>query len=191
MPVLQSTARYFLPFMAAIPAMAAAVLPATLPAGRRVITIAALCLLVQIAFASAWNVLRVQPVLNRMIPGYVHTMRNAANAILANARPGNAVLAFQDIGVLSATLATRVRILDGGGLASPELQGLSLPDMVRTGRPRFVVESLGSDDHFVQRTLEADGIGVSLVWQERFPSHSIEFANQMFETRLFEIKASP
>lgn len=189
MPGLQSAARYNLPFLALMPALVASIAGACSPVRYRPILLLtmALCLL-QFAAALVWKERLLRPALTRMVDGYVNTMREAADRIGLKAKRGDAVLVYVDIGVVALNRPAGVRILDGGGLASPELHGLTLPAMVRTSSPRFVLESIGTGERTVERSLEKAGEKVRLVWSRSFPSHNIEYVGEIYEARLYELE---
>jgi len=190
-PTLQSPARYCLPFMATLPVLAAAMGKAVMPVNRRMLLIAWSLCAFQLATALYMNERLIRPVLHRVLPEYVQTMREAAAQIGARAKPGEAVLVFVDIGVVATARPPEVRILDGGGLATPEFQGLSLSAMIRAGHPQFILEGLGTADHFVEQSLREQGLTFRQVWSRRFSSHSIEHAHDIYEARLFQLGESP
>lgn len=192
MPGLQSAARYYLPFMAVISALPAVLAgPGSWLREQRAVAVVSVICILQAGFSGVLNEIRIKPVLSGMWGGYVATMREAAREIDTRSALHRPTLICVDIGVVAATRSPDITLLDGGGLASPALCGLSLPEMIRVGRPQFVLESLGSEHHEVERTLYASGIMFSNVWSRRFASHSIEHGHSTYEARLFELKGLP
>lgn len=183
MDVLQSPGRYFLPFTPLLALLAAAALP---PARRGWLIGGglALALVLQATLALAINQRRVAPVLRGMETGYVAAMREAAAELRRRCRPGEEVLVLTDIGVLSTAGTGACRILDGGGLATPTLIGLSVPEMIDRRRPRWVIESLGDP----RRPLPAAAAApLEEVWRREFPSHGIARPERRYVVRLFAL----
>jgi hypothetical protein len=188
MPSLQSPARYLLPFMAVLPLAASPfIAEAWTIARRHVRAIAAGALALQLALAIFVTHTRVAPVLTGMQSDYVDTMREVARQLDARCAPGDVVLIYFDIGVVSREHDHRCRIVDGGALASPELQGLPLDAMIATTRPRFVVESLGTPAHSDVAEAAPDA---REVWARSFASHSVGAPKRVYRARLFELNRS-
>lgn len=184
MDVLQSPGRYFLPFTPLVALLAVSALPAGRPS-RLLSGTLTLAVVLQAALALVINERRVAPVLRSMEPGYVAAMRDAAAELRRRCRPGEEVLVITDIGVLAAAGTGECRILDGGGLATPALAGLSLPEMVARHRPRWVLESLGEP----RRPLPAAaGVPLDELWSREFPSHGIARPDRRYVVRLFALR---
>jgi len=184
---LQSAARYYLPFMGTLPLLLLAV-PNRLslrPGMVRGVLIAA-CV-TQVAVSAILNQRLVAPVLSRMTSEYIPTMTGAAREVNARAKSGDSLLVFTDIGVVASQLSRSVYLIDGGGLASPWLQRMPLGAMVDRARPRFVLESLGTDYMLVDRALKADSVTARLIWSRPFHSHGVEHADVTYVARLYEL----
>jgi hypothetical protein len=184
-PSLQSPARYLLPLMAVLPLaitpfLAQAWTVAWLP--MRPLVAAALAL--QLALAAFINHTRVAPVLAGMNDSYVETMHAIAQELDRLCRPGDVVLVYFDIGVVSYYHDHACHIADGGALASPELRGLSLREKIAATHPRFVVESLGAPDH---SAVAAAAPGAHERWSRLFASHSVGAPDRLYGARLFEL----
>jgi hypothetical protein len=183
-PSLQSPARYLLPLMAVLPLAATPFLAEAWTIARsRLRAIAAGALAVQLALTVLVTHMRVAPVLAGMHDSYVETMRAVARELDRRCSPGDAVLVYFDIGVVSYYHRHGCRIADGGALASPDLRGLSLQQMIAASRPRFVVESLGAVEH--SDVAEA-APQAREIWARSFASHSVGTPERMYRTRLFE-----
>jgi hypothetical protein len=184
---LQSAARYYLPFMGTLPLVLLAA-PNQLslrPGMVRAVLITA-CVM-QVAVSGVLNHRVVAPVLSRMASEYIPTMTQAAHEVNARAKSGDSLLVYTDIGVVASQLSRSVYLIDGGGLASPWLQRMSLGAMVSRTRPRFVLESLGTDPMKVDRALTAGRVTGRLIWSQAFHSHSVEDAGIMYVARLYEL----
>lgn len=191
-PQLQSPARYFLPFMAPLPL----VLVAAFDAGARLRSrwatrgLAVACL-AQGALSLGLNARLVTPVLLGMTREYIPVMTQAAREVNQRAAPGEALAVFVDIGVVACALRPSVRLIDGGGLASPALQGIAREEILRRTRPRFVLESLGTDERIVEQALARSGLESTLIWSQTFPAHGIQHAGQLYVARLYAVKVRP
>lgn len=183
MDVLQSPGRYMLPFTPLLALLAEAALPGEHGRERRPATWLALALAAQAAFAVGVNARRVAPVLRGMESGYVAAMEGAAEELRGRCAAGDAVLVLTDVGVVSDAGAGPCRIVDGGGLADPDLIGLPVPAMVARRRPRWVVESLGDPAGGLPG---AEEMGLTEVWRREFPSHGIARPHERFVVRLYE-----
>jgi hypothetical protein len=183
---LQSAARYFLPFLGVLPALPACFL-ASRPSEWARYRVLLLACGAQVAFAVGYNEAITTPVLARMTTQYIPTMTAAAAEIGRRVAPGESVFVYADIGVIAALRRPDIRLVDGGGLASPELSGLSLATMVERTSPRWVLESLGSGDRVVERAIAAAGRRGRQVWHRAFASHSVQHEGWIFQTRLYEM----
>lgn len=178
-PSLQSAGRYLLPFMATLPLVAIHLLSRARIGATIALGIAA----VQLGAALYLNVSRISPVLTKMWGGYVSTMREGAREIESRVPDDQTVLVYYDIGVVSWQLKGARRIEDGGALASPQLRGLSLDEMVEKTGVRYVLESLGNPDYPIQ----FEGRHSRILWERSFPSHGVENPNRTYTARLYEL----
>lgn len=183
-PSLQSPARYLLPLMAVLPLATTPFLAEAWTIARsRLRAIAAGALAVQLALTVLVTHMRVAPVLAGMRDSYVKTMRAVARELDRRCAPGDSVLVYFDIGVLSYYHRHGCRIADGGALATPALRGLSLQEMITATRPRFVVESLGAAE---RSDVAAAAPDAREIWARSFASHSVGTPERLYRTRLFE-----
>jgi hypothetical protein len=184
-PSLQSPARYLLPLMAVLPLAVTPFLAQAWGLARpslRLLGGAAIA--VQLALAIIVNHTRVAPVLAGMSDAYVETMHEAARELDRRCTPGDVVLVYFDIGVISYYHNHACRIADGGALASPELRGLSLREKIAKTRPRFVLESLGAPDH---SAVAAAAPQARELWDRQFASHSVGAPTRLYRARLFAL----
>lgn len=184
-PSLQSPARYLLPLMAVLPLAATPFIAAAWATARtRLRIVAAVAVALQLVLAGLVTHTRVAPVLAGMDAAYVATMREVARELDRRCVPGDVVLVYFDIGVVSYEHNHGCRIADGGALASPALRGLELPEMIAASRPRFVVESLGDPQ---RSDVVAAAPGARELWGRTFASHSVGASERLYRTRLFEL----
>jgi hypothetical protein len=181
---LQSAARYLIPFLGTLPILAAVIWWRCVGTRLRGLAVAAVA--AQLVGALLLNHRVVAPVLQRMQSEYVATMSAAATELDRRCRPGDAVLVWMDLGVVSWRRAGACRIADGGRLASPELTGLDLSGMLDHTGARFVLQSLGARGAGL-RLRERDA---ALVWSREFLSHSVGQPGEVFVARLYELPAA-
>lgn len=184
MEVLQSPGRYLLPFTPLLALLATAAFESQ-ERGRRSAVVALLAVCLQAALALGINARRVAPVLRGMESGYVAAMEGAAAQLRHRCEPGDEVLVLTDVGVLSVAGTGACTIVDGGGLADPELIGVPAGEIVARRRPRWVVESLGDPE---RPLAAARGTGLVEVWKREFPSHGIARPDRRFAVRLYELR---
>ena len=138
---LQSPGRYILPFSATIPVLASLVWHrlASTRTGKSAgcVMIAGISVAAQLLLSVYVNHVRFAPVLRRMNTEYVATMSSAAEVLNSICQPGDTALIWVDLGVVSWRHDKSCFIADGGGLASPDLIGLDLTDMVSRTNARF------------------------------------------------------
>jgi hypothetical protein len=186
---MQSAARYFLPFTATLPML-------LVPFGSRIRSVfASRARLVNRAIAAALAAQGIAavalfqtvlaPVLRHMWSDYVQTMVAAAARADQLCSPGDGLLVVWDIGVVSNHLKT-CRLIDAGALADPDLKGLSLAQMVDVRKPRFVLETLGTDQNKAVTQIGSN-YRLVLVWARQFRSHGISTAGEEYTARIFEI----
>jgi hypothetical protein len=185
---LQSPGRYILPFTATIPILASLVwhrLAAPL-AGRRAgfVLIAAVSIVVQLLLSVWVNHIRFAPVLRRMNTEYVATMSAAAEVLNELCQPGDTALIWVDLGVVSWRHDKSCFIADGGGLASPDLIGLNLTDMVSRTNARFIVENQGDAGEAV----EIPGYRTQTIWSREYLSHSVADPDRVFVARVYRVE---
>ncbi len=178
-PMLQSAGRYFLPFLATLPLLAIPMVQRARLSPSLVVG----CVVIQAGTALFLNTTRIAPVLRGMWDGYVATMREGAQTIKARVPEGNDVLVYYDIGVVSWELKGAKRIVDGGALASPELKGLQLDEMVAKTGVKYVFESLGNPEY----PIEFEGRPSKILWERSFRSHGVENPDRTYVARLYEL----
>ncbi len=185
---LQSPGRYVLPFTATIPVLASLVWHrlASTRTGRRAgfAIIAALSIVAQLLLSVYVNHVRFAPVLRRMNTEYVATMSAAAEVLNKLCQPGDTALIWVDLGVVSWRHDKSCFIADGGGLASPDLIGLELPEMASRTDARFVVENQGA----AGETLAIPGYRTQTIWSREYLSHSVADADRVFVARVYRLE---
>lgn len=185
LPSLQSAGRYTLPFLISVPSVVAL---ASQFSDQRLWTRLVLCVAgVQFAVALWLHVSTTGPVLRTMRSGYVESMRACAGELNRRAFHNDSVLVYMDIGVISLERRPDIRIVDAAGLASPWLQNLELSNIFTTTSTRFVIESLGTEDRYVEKHMAAAGVRYREVWNRSFPSPALEGRGAPVTVRLFEI----
>jgi hypothetical protein len=74
------------------------------------------------------------------------------------------------------------QIVDGGGLASPEMQGLDLRSRISRVKPQFVVETLGpSSFHLASQYPE-----LKPLWSRSFRGHSVGFPGDTYYLNVYQ-----
>lgn len=182
---LQSAARYLLPAMAAVPLLAVAwsSLAWTTETSKavRIFVVAAV---LQVAASGAIVHTRIAPVLSKFTDNYVRTMRDTADEIRTLSgtdRPN--VLVVIDIGALSYYGNGEFRVIDGGALATPEMNGLTVRQQFAKSRPQYIVESLGKSKGALGRQLGLEDS--ALISSRSFESMSTSQPDRIFFTNLF------
>ena len=173
--------RYFLPFLATVPLTGVPIVQRV--ASSRMAAVVPLAVGLQAIAALYLNATRIAPVLQRMWPEYVATMSEASEEIVEHVPEGESVLVYYDIGVVSWQVDGRRRILDGGALASPELRGMDLDQMLDKTETHYLLESLGHPDY----PLDLEGRGATLLWERSFLSHGVESKDRTFVTRFYRL----
>ncbi|HEY5171527.1 MAG TPA: hypothetical protein VIK54_07355, partial [Acidimicrobiia bacterium] len=190
---LQSPGRYLLPVVPAIAVIAAVVLPELWRAGgallagarsRRVLVGALVAL--QALTMVVLMVRNVDPVLRRFNTNYRATMTATAAFLGSRCTAHERVLLDEDVGVVSYMPHGGCVLVDGGGLANPELGRLSLAQQIERVRPALLVESLGTSRDDLSRTVR----GLTLIFTRQFHSHSVESPDVLYTTNVYRV-ASP
>ena len=194
-PTLQSAARYYLPGMWTLPVLAVVLIGLARAAGPRqralrgllsTPALAAVCALTLVA-ALVLNAVRVAPVLRAFPDGYQRAMQDGAAYLRASCRPGDVALIYVDIGVLAREGIGPCRLADAGGLASPELQGLTAEEAVNTTQARFVVHSIALEpDEFVKTHPNLDG-RLEKVLSQPYASHAVAEAGARNHLEVYRV----
>lgn len=164
-PILQSPGRYYLPGMVTIP-LAVVLLFVAAPRLMARPVLAGLGI-ASVAVAVCANLLLVAPTLTGFNDNYRPAMVGAA-AFLRGKCDGTA-LVVTDIGILTDQGIGNCTVADAGALASPELRGMTLDQMIAATRPQFVVESIGSS----QGSLLPEHPQLRLVQSRAYLSHGV------------------
>lgn len=187
--LMQSPARYFLPFTATLPVLLVPFCSAlrSVHASRHLNVNRAVIVAIAIQAIVATAVFHTvyAPVLRRMWSDYVYTMSAAAKRADQLCSPGDGLLIVYDIGVVSNNLKI-CRLIDAGALADPSLNGMSLEQIVVARKPRFVLETLGTGANDVEKQLGVRQHLIS-VWERQFRSHGISSDETLYTARIFEI----
>ena len=182
---LQSPGRYCLPAVSTIP-FVVSILGREYRGAKRLPVIKVfgiLCLCGHVAMMLYVNEKYIVPVLRDFKGNYWSTMRQAASAVGERCKAGDKVLVETDIGVVSYEAHGVCEVADGGGLASPELQGLSLREQMARSGAEYVIQSLGSSPHELARG-EPSLIPMG-VWP--FRSHSVGEGGRVYYCNLYRV----
>jgi len=178
---LQSAARYYTLGLVSVPLMVAALAPCARIAQRKVMTIGVAALTLHVASTIYLNQSRVAPVLSSFSSNYWSAARDASSFL--RSRPAKSTVLIEvDIGMLSYYGDHAYQIVDGGGLASPEMQGLDLRSRISRVKPQFVVETLGpSSFHLASQYPE-----LKPLWSRSFRSHSVGFPGDTYYLNVYQ-----
>jgi hypothetical protein len=187
---LQSPGRYLLPVVPAASVIAAIALPelsravATLRARVRLrhVLVGALVALQALTMV-VLTVHNVNPVLRHFNTNYRATMTAAAAFIGARCTAHERVLVVKDVGVVSYAPHGTCVLVDGGGLADPDLAKLSLTQQIERVRPALLVESLGASPNDLSREVR----GLTLIFTRQFHSHSVESPDALYTTNVYMV----
>jgi hypothetical protein len=186
---LQSPGRYLLPVVPAAAVIVAVALPemsraadalhATVGSRYALGAIVAL----QALTMAVLMVHNVDPVLRRFNTNYRATMSATAAFLGSRCTAQDRVLLDKDVGVVSYTPHGACVLVDGGGLANPELAKLSLAQQIERVRPALLVESLGTSPNDLSATVR----GLTLIFTRQFHSHSVESPNAVYTTNVYRV----
>jgi hypothetical protein len=187
---LQSPGRYLLPVVPAAAVIVAVALPElsraadTLRAtvGSRYALVGAIVAL-QVLTMAVLMVHNVDPVLRRFNTNYRATMSATAAFLGSRCTAQDRVLLDKDVGVVSYTPHGACVLVDGGGLANPELAKLSLAQQIARVRPALLVESLGASPNDLSTSVR----GLTLIFTRQFHSHSVESPNAVYTTNVYRV----
>jgi hypothetical protein len=187
---LQSPGRYLLPVVPAAAVIVAVALPELSRAadalratvGSRYALVGAIVAL-QVLTMVVLMVHNVDPVLRRFNTNYRATMSATAAFLGSRCTGQDRVLLDKDVGVVSYTPHGSCVLVDGGGLANPELAKLSLAQQIERVRPALLVESLGASPN----DLSASVRGLTLIFTRQFHSHSVESPNAVYTTNVYRV----
>ena len=187
-PSLQSSARYYLPglqLLAAALACAFDTLADGLPV-RWMQPMTTAFVVADAVLSLGFNQVRVTPILRCFKDNYWNVAQDAARFLKKDAPPGRKVnvLVEVDIGMLSFYAGDACYFFDGGALATPSLQGLTVAQQVERTRPDLVVETLGD----AAGDLTADVPTLALRWHREFLSHSVTSPQAVFVCNVYENK---
>lgn len=190
-PRLQSAGRYLLPTTVCVAFIAAATIDlvrsrlASVRLGQRVQpgilggSVVALQLLALAVFTGA----NIVPVLRDYNDNYRASMTAAAKRIGHKCATGEHVLIEVDIGTIAYSPHGRCVLVDGGALANPELQGLSVAQQIKASRASLVVETLGTS----RGSLREQVPPLRLLYSRTFKSHGVEDPNSRFTVNVFSV----
>jgi hypothetical protein len=186
---LQSPGRYLLPVVPAAAVIVAVALPelsraadalrATVGSRYALGAIVAL----QALTMAVLMVHNVDPVLRRFNANYRATMSATAAFLGSRCTAQDRVLLDKDVGVVSYTPHGACVLVDGGGLANPELAKLSGAQQIERVRPALLVESLGTSPNDLSATVR----GPTLIFTRQFHSRSVESPNAVFTTNVYRV----
>jgi hypothetical protein len=183
---LQSPSRYILPALAVIPVIYVIV---TEYCRERIslrwfrATVLA-TVAINAAIALSLNQLIIAPVLSSFDENYWATMRNVSSFLADRTGDDDVVLVVVDIGILSYYKHS-FEIADSGGLASPELQGMSVPEQMAVTDPRYVVESIGQEKGSLAKSVPQ----LELIYYRQYRSHGTQSPNEQWFCNVYRAKS--
>jgi hypothetical protein len=176
---LQSPSRYYLPALGAIPLICTII-----AAGyqdrisyKRFAAVVAGVVVLSAGTTVVLNQLFIAPVLTSFKDNYWKSMRETSLFLARHADSNDVVLVEVDIGILAYYGEHSFEIADGGGLASPELQGLSVSEQIAVSRPKYVVESIGTAKGSLAKGMPI----LELVFYQPYRSHSTQQAGDEWQ----------
>jgi hypothetical protein len=184
---LQSAARYILPALAAIPIICILVAEWCRQTenfrrlGAIILTIA----IFNAALALILNQLVITPVLRSFDENYWATMKTVTS-LLEDRTADNDVVLLGDIGVVAYYSNHSFYIADGGGLASPELQGLTVPEQITLSRPKYVVEQIGMEKGELAKSTP----DLELVYYRPYKSHGTSAPDEQYFCNVYRYEPS-
>jgi hypothetical protein len=186
---LQSPARYLLPSMATLPLIAALVTQRCKSNEKsgwvQAVFIAAA--LVQVSTSMYLTLARTAPVLRRFNSTYGRAMHNTADRLAKLVDyPDDRVLVVIDIGALSFYGDGRFTVVDAGALASPQMLGLKLDEMIARSEAGLVVESLGRTPGGLGKAISLPE--TALIHIEPFPSMSMAHPWRTYYANLYDLR---
>jgi len=183
---LQSPSRYIIPALAAIPIICILVAERCRQAVdfRRFGAIVLTLTILNAALALILNQLVITPVLRSFDEHYWTTMRTVASLLENRTADNDVVLVEIDIGMLAYYGNHSFEIADGGGLASPELQGLTGAERIAVTRPKYVVESLGMEKGDLAKSMP----DLELVYYQRYKSHGTSNPDEWYFCNVYRHK---
>ncbi len=185
---LQSPSRYTIPALAAIPIICVIVAEVSRERMNLPNLRAATLLIVGISasLALSLNQIVVAPTLRSFEDNYWATMKNATSFLAKHTSSTDVVLVEVDIGVLSYSSNGQFEIADGGGLASPELQGLSVSQQIAASHPKYVVESQGQ----VRGSLAKRTPQLKLVHYRQYKSHGTQNPHEQYFCNIYSLESA-
>lgn len=183
---LESEARYYLPALYTIPIITVFLLDRAQFHTYKVFKVfLVLCIVGHIVLTLLLNQNRIAPVLQNFSDNYWMASEQVAEYLNANTVEGDTVLIYVDIGVISYKKAD-FYVADGGGLASPELQGLSLKEQIAVVQPQYLVYTLANEPGQVSQILGETGL--ELIWStDGFLSHSVGTPDVIYYHHIYKI----
>ena len=193
----QSAGRLLVPMMAAVGFLAAASLdllraatgrlaarrPFIRAALARPAAVVAALALVQVAALGTFTAVNIVPVLRGYNEGYRAAMTATAARLGSECSEGDRVLIEVDIGTIAYEDHGACEIVDGGGLADPDLAHRSVEEKIVASRPELVVETLAP-----RRGALLDVIGCLRLESSRsFPSHSVAQSDRTYTVNVYRV----
>jgi len=179
---LQSSARYYLPGMAAI-SIAVVILLAAIPAHRIGKSALLAVSIMSVTLGVVINSIFIAPTLRGFNENYRSTMIEAAQFLRLNCDGSGPALVVRDIGILAAEGISKCPLADAGALASPELRGMTLEEMISATNPQFVVESIGeSSGAFL-----AERPQLRLVHSRSYLAHGVSTAGAKYWLNIYAV----
>lgn len=183
---LQSPSRYVIPALAALP-LVCIIMVEKCRERVNVRTLRAIALTIVIlnaAIAVGLNQIIIAPVLRSFDENYWTTMRHVSSFLTKRTATNDVVLVKVDIGILSYYNRDDFYISDGGGLASPELGGLSVSEQIARVDPKYIVESIGQNKGALAKNVP----NLELVHYRRYAAHGTQQPGEWYFCNIYRPK---
>ena len=180
---LQAPARYFLPGMATWP-IAAGMMVSFPPWTRARSWLAISTMVGTVLVGLAVNYFKVQPQFRSFNGEYRAAMSQGAEFLRDHCNAGDSALIVVDIGIMSREGIGACSLLDGGGLATPRLHGMTLWKQLALTKPSYLVEvrGLGAGDLIDQDR------SLSLMLSRSYADHGISTAGDAVYLNIYRTR---
>lgn len=190
-PRLQSAGRYLLPTTACVAFVAAATIDlvrskvASVRLGQRLqpVILGGSIVALQVLALALFTGAIIVPVLRDYNDNYRAAMTAAAKRIGQQCAAGENVLIEVDVGTIAFSPHGRCELVDGGALADPELQGLSVAKQIKASGASLVVETMGTSRGSLQDQVPS----LRLLFSRTFKSHGVEDPYSRFTVNVFSV----
>lgn len=133
-----TVARYFVPGMATWP-IALGLIISAVPGRPSYRPWLAAAMVACLTLALGITATKIQPALASFNAGYRAVNSEGAKYLQSNCKPGDVALLKNDIGIMARDGIGDCTLVDGAGLATPDMIGLSFLEQLSRAKPTFVV----------------------------------------------------